>query len=76
MKKNIERKDAEKNWNNPLKGLLLRKLFGTYEEYWKECERFNLLSDDQKHAYIEGATKTIKRVKMDNSLRRLKMVRG
>lgn len=71
MKKNIEKKDAKKNWDNPLKKLLLRSLFATFEDYWKECENFNSLSDTEKYEQKKEATAFIKRVKIKNALNSL-----
>lgn len=76
MKKMIERKQARKNWSNPMKNILLRRLFITFENYWKACEEFNLLTDNDKHKYITEATKTIKRIKTENTLRRLDLIKG
>ena len=71
MSKNIERKEAQKNWDNALKRIALQKVFGTFEEYWKECEKFNLLNENEKHDYLIKATKILKRIKTDNALRKV-----
>ena len=75
MSKNIERKDAQKNWDNTLKRIALQKVFGTFEEYWKESEKFNLLNENEKHDYLIQATKILKRIKTDNSLRRIGIIK-
>ena len=68
----IEKKEAEKNWFNPNKKVLLQRLFGTFDKYWSMCNYFNLLSDEEKEEHIRNSTKMIKIAKIQNRLRSVK----
>ena len=44
--KRITREEALKAYDKPEIKMLLETLFPTFEDYWKECERINNLSDN------------------------------
>ncbi len=74
MKKTIEKKEAERNWNHPTKGVLLMANFNSLEEYWEHCKFFNELSEDEQISFIRETTKFVKSVKTKNMMRRVGLV--
>ncbi len=73
-KKNIEKEDALKSWENPKNRVLLQSMFGTFENYWKEVSEFNMLSSDEKQKKIDMAVKQIKFMKTRLALKRAGLI--
>ena len=70
MKKTIEKKEAERNWRHPTKGVLLMANFNCFEDYWEHCKFFNDLTEEDQDSFIRETTKAIKKIKSKNIARR------
>jgi len=57
MKITITKDEALEAWNNPETKALFKIVFGNdnFEDYWKECEKFNSMTEEEQETYREDA---------------------
>ena len=57
MKIIITKDDALEAWNNPETKALFKIVFGNdnFDNYWKECEKFNSMTEEEQEMYKEDA---------------------
>ena len=55
MKSIITKDEALEGWNNPETKVLFEITFGTFENYWKECEKFNNATKEEQEKFREDA---------------------
>ena len=55
MKIIITKDEALEAWNNPKTKVLFEITFGTFEDYWEECEKFNNATEKEQKTYREDA---------------------
>ena len=55
MKSIITKDDALEAWNNPETKVLFEITFGIFENYWKECEKFNNATKEEQEKFREDA---------------------
>jgi hypothetical protein len=55
MKIIITKDDALEAWNNSKMKVLFEITFGTFDNYWKECEKFNSMTEEEQEMYKEDA---------------------
>ncbi len=53
MKSIITKDDALEAWNNPKTKVLFEITFVTFDDYWKECEKFNNMTEEEQEKFRE-----------------------
>jgi len=55
MKITITKDEALEAWNNPKTKVLFEITFVTFDDYWKECEKFNNMTEEEQEKFREDA---------------------
>jgi len=64
MRKNIiEKEDALEAWNDPKTKVLFEITFGSFDNYWAECERFNNASPEEQEKMRKSALDKLNKTK-------------
>ena len=72
MKIIITKDDALEAWNNPETKVLFEITFGTFENYWEECEKFNNMTEEEQETYREDAMEKLAKSFIDYKLYKMK----
>ena len=62
IKRRITKEQALKVYNNPKTKILFELYFPIFEDYWRECEKLNSMTEEEYQEKIRMGQKKVKQI--------------